>query len=95
LAILASSVTGRLKEFIKPCRQTELLYQRAAQGSCSEESKVAGLPSRLKQINDLCCEQDGHNACASGGPDACKTVAYISHLNTSLVGISFFLVVDQ
>jgi hypothetical protein len=62
-----------LAEFIKPCRQTNLLYQRASHGSCSADSKVAGLESRLEQINNLCCEQDGRNVCALGnGPDSCE-----------------------
>ena len=59
LKVLAGE--NRLEGFIKPCRQTDLLYQRASHGSCAEASQVAGLPSRLQQINDLCCTQDGQN----------------------------------
>ena len=57
---------NRLEDFIKPCIQTDLLYQRASHGSCAEASQVAGLPSRLKQINDLCCTQEGQNVRKEG-----------------------------
>ena len=59
----------RLIEFIKPCRQIEILYERGASGACQD---IPNLPTTIEQINTACCEQNGVNVCVEqGGPDKC------------------------
>ena len=43
---------SELREFMKPCKQVEVLYERGAQGACAD---VPGLPTKIESMNQVRC----------------------------------------